>query len=182
MSLDTISVFTDAGTSAQMNTAIGTFLCLDQSQLQKFEKYDMAELYCKTTDLVVYQQYITKKSTWAEIKTAIDALNFIHDNLESINNVEIYTDCQSLYDLLCKRKESLLKNNFITRTGKILNNVDLYKTLYLTVNNFQIKVFKVKGHVAKSHRVSLQEKIFSVVDHLTRKKLRDVLATQKYMT
>lgn len=170
-------IFTDAATSPKMNIAMGAFLCLDQNQIQSYAECNMEDLYAKLADHIVYQKYVSKKSTWSEIKTAIDALNFLHKNSESIRKVEIYTDCQSLCDLLGKRKEKLQKNNFITKTCKILENANLYKELFAIAEKFQIQAFKIKGHSSISNRSTLQEKIFSILDKCSRKKLRFLSTT-----
>lgn len=158
-----------------MNMAVGAFLCLDQNQMRDYTECTIEDLYAKLANKITYKQYTSKKSTWSEIKTIIDSLNFIHQNSTEVKKIEIYTDCQSFCDLLNKRKEKLLKTNFITRTGKVLQNAGLYKELFFIAEKFQLHIFKVKGHHPKSNRVSLQEKIFSVLDKLSRRKLRSLL-------
>ena len=144
--------------------------------MQNYAECSIEDLYTKLDDLVVYRKYISKKSTWSEIKIVIDALNFLHQNLESIQKIEIYTDCQSLCDLLGKRKEKLQKNNFTTRAGWVLHNANLYKELFEITEKFQIQTLKIKGHSSISYRSTLQEKIFAVLDKCSRKKLRFLLA------
>jgi ribonuclease HI len=173
--IDLILLFTDAATSSKMNIAVGAFLCLDQKLMQNYAECSIKDLYIKLADRIVYQKYVSKKSTWAEIKIVVDALNFLHKNGESIQKVEIYSDCQSLCDLLGKRKEMILQNNFRTRTGKILENAILYKELFKSAEQFQIQTFKIKGHCQISNRLTLQEKIFAVLDRFSRKKLRSLL-------
>ncbi len=172
--MDKIIIFTDAATSPTMHIAIGAFLFLDQQQMQSFAECSINDLYYKLRDEIIYHQYSSKKSTWSETKTVIDSLKYIHKKFNTIPNVEIYTDCQSLCDLLGKRKEKLQKNNFITRTGKVLQNADLYQELFLIAEKFKIQTFKIKGHHSKSNRMSLQEKIFDVLDKFSRKKLREI--------
>ena len=179
MQMNAILIFTDAATSSKMNIAVGAFLCMDQNEIQNYAECSIEDLYTQLADKIVYQKYDSKKSTWSEIKTVIDSLNFIHQHSPSIQKVEIYTDCQSLCDLLGKRKEKLQKNNFITRTGQVLQNASLYQELYSIAEKFQITPFKIKGHSAKSNRVSVQERIFSVLDKLSRRKLRSLLGHEK---
>ena len=174
--MDTILIFTDAATSSKMNIAVGAFLYMNQKLMQNYAEFSIEDLYTKLEDLIVYRKYASKKSTWSEIKIIIDALNFLPKNLEPMQKVEIYTDCQSFCDLLNKRKEKLQKNNFITRTGKVFQNANLYKELFEITEKFQIQTLKIKGHGSISCRVTLQEKIFSVLDRCSRKKLRLLLA------
>ena len=171
--MDTFLIFTDAATSPQTSIAVGAFLCIKQSSIESYAQSSPDELYLKLSDIIVYGNYTSKKSTWSEIKTVIDALSNLKKN--PLQKVELYTDCQSVCDLLNKRKEKLLKNNFITRTGKVLANADLYKELFEVAEQFDIHVFKIKGHSPKSNRVSIEEKIFTVLDKLSRKKLRSLM-------
>lgn len=168
-------IFTDAATSPQAGVAIGTFFYLNQSHLKNYAECSMDDLLIKLADKIIFKKYISKKSTWAEIKTVIDALYFVEKNSESVRNIEIYTDCQSVCDLLGKRKEKLQKSHFITRTGKILQNAELYKALYAIAAKFKIQIFKVQGHAAVRHRLTAQEKIFAVLDKLSRRRLRSIL-------
>jgi len=156
-----------------MNVAVGAFICLDHSQLQNYVQYSLDELYFNLHNIITYQHYKSKKSTWSEIKTVIAALNFIEKNLSSARRVIIYTDCQSLCDLFGKRKTKLLQNNFITKHGKRLQNADLYQELYHVAEKFQIEIIKIKGHQTQVMRVTVQEKIFTILDKLSRKKLRN---------
>lgn len=162
---DAIVVIADAATSPTENLALGAFLCLAITVLQKYTEAELA-------GLVVYHKYTSKKSTWCEIKNIIDALNFIRLNSPMVLKVEIYTDCQSICDLLGRRKEKLQKNNFKTHTGKTLENAELYKELYSVAQFFQLQTFKIKGHAKKSERITVHQKIFAVLDNLCRQKLR----------
>lgn len=173
--VNTILIFTDAATSPQKNIAVGAYLYLNRSDLQKYIDCSMEDLSDKLNNLIVYQKYVSKKSTWSEIKNVIDSLNSLQKQSNRLTNVEIYTDCQSLCDLLGKRKDKLLKTNFITRSGKILANADLYKELYAIVDQFNISTFKIKGHDSQSNRTRIEERIFSVIDKLCRRKLRSLL-------
>lgn len=172
---NTISIFTDAATSPQTGIAIGAYLYLDMREMNQYIECSMEVLFKKISNKIVYKKYESKKSTWSEIKTVIDALESVQKNSEPVCKIEIYTDCQSLRDLLGKRKEKLQKNNFITRAGRVLQNADLYQELFDLAAKFQIKTFKIKGHNSKSNRLTLQEKIFSILDKLSRKRLRSVL-------
>lgn len=173
--MDTILIFTDAATSANMKIAIGAFVCIDQKHMKNYAEYSIEDLQTKLTGNIVYHNYTSKKSTWSEIQTVIDALSYLHSSASSIPKVEIYTDCQSLCDLLGRRKEKLQKNNFITSTGRVLQNADLYRELFAIAEKFQIQTFKIKGHNPTSYRLTLQEKIFSILDKLSRRRLRLML-------
>lgn len=172
---DTVFVFIDAATSPQAFTAIGAFICLEQQQINEIDKLTIESLSKHLASMVSYRKYTSNKSTWSEIKTAIHALNAIYEKTQFVGKVEIYTDCQNLCDLMGVRKEKLLKNNFMSKRGKVFQHANLYKELYGLVENRHVNVFKVKGHHTSYRKLTWQERIFSVLDKLSRKKLRLVL-------
>jgi ribonuclease HI len=172
-----VFVFIDAATSPQAFIAIGAFICLEQQQINELNQLTIESLSKHLASRVSYRKYTSNKSTWSEIKTAILALNAIYEKTPFIDNVEIYTDCQSLCDLMGARKEKLQNNNFMTKKGKVFQHANLYKELYAIVENRHVHVFKVKGHYTRYRELTWQERIFSVLDKLSRKKLRSVLKT-----
>ena len=169
-------IFTDAATSPQHEIAVGAFFYLEPSHLKEYAECNLDDLVVKLADKIIYKTYPSKKSTWSEIQTVIDALYCVEKKVEPGRKIEIYTDCQSLCDLLGRRKEKLKKSHFITRTGKVLQNAALYQALFAIVEKFQIETFKIKGHSSNHLRLTVQEKIFSVLDKLSRRKLRAILA------
>jgi len=171
-----ISVFTDAATSSQTETSIGAFLYLEEQQIEKYSQFESNQLSNLIIEKIIYHQFQSKKSTGSEIKNIIEALYKIRETLGDHLKVIIYTDCQSFCDLVGRRKEKLEKNNFITSAGKVHANAELYKELFAITRQFEISAVKIKGHDIKSQRVTIQEKIFAILDHLTRKKLREVLS------
>jgi ribonuclease HI len=173
--VDTILIFTDAATSAKTMVSVGAFLCLDQKDIDQYSKSITPDLSAKLADAIIYKEYKSKKSTWSEIKTVIDALHAVLKKSGPDLKIEIYTDCKSLCDLMNRRKEKLEKSNFMTRAGKVHQNADLYKEFFAIAAKFQIKTFKIKGHDTTAHRLTLHEKIFAILDRLSRKKLRSLL-------
>lgn len=167
-------IFTDAATSAKSEIAIGAILLLENGLVNQYANYSDEELYTRISERVIYRKYSSRKSTASEIKTVIDALQLLEENPATDLKVEIYTDCQSLCDLLTRRKEKLEQNNFITRSGKVHPNAELYKELFVMSNKFCISVFKIKGHTSMHHRLTLPEKIFAIIDKLSRKELRTI--------
>jgi ribonuclease HI len=167
-------LFTDAATSAKMHLAVGAFVCLQQKNVLDYSHYSQEDLHAAIQEKIIYQVYSSKKATWSEIKNVVDALILLHKNSNVTHKVEIYTDCQNLCDLLGRRKAKLQRNNFITRAGKILQHAELYQELYSIAEKFQIRTFKIKGHGAYSDRVTIEERIFSILDKMSRWKLRSL--------
>lgn len=173
--MDIIYIFTDASTSPQSGIAVGAFLCLNQQAMDEYAQLNIEKLFTTLSPFIRYKEYESKKSTWSEIKTVIHALYDMKENKSIFSKIEIYTDCQSLCDLLGRRKEKLISNHYLTRTGKVLPNADLYNELFTVAEDYQIQTFKIKGHHSIAKRITLQEKIFSVLDKLSRQKLRSLL-------
>ena len=173
--INTFIIFTDAATSSKTMISVGAFLCLTQQQMDLYAKNVVDILSAELADRVVYKAYKSKKSTWSEIKTVIDALYALLNQSGPGLKVEIYTDCKSLCDLMGARKEKLKINNFMTKSGKMLPNAVLYKELFAIADKFQIKIFKIKGHDLAAQRLTLHEKIFALLDKWSRKKLRSIL-------
>jgi ribonuclease HI len=174
MTTDTICIFTDAATSPQTGVAVGAFLCIDERCIANYAEFSMRMLSTELSDKVVYIEFVSNKSTWSEIKTAIHALDSVLKNAQADCRIEIYTDCQSICDLLGKRKEKLEKNKFMTRDGKLLPHANLYKELFALTEKLKVQIFKLKGHHPTSHHLTEQERIFSLLDKLTRQRLRSV--------
>lgn len=173
--METIMIFTDAATSPQAEVAIGVSLCINKNNLEQYASLSSQALREKVMQEVSCRFYRSKKSTEAEIKTVVDTLQALRAKMGDNHHIELYTDCQSLCDLLVKRKNKLQENEFQTRSGKVHQHAALYKTLYNITSQFEIKLFKVKGHATKSHRVGLAEQIFDILDKLSRQKLRQYL-------
>ena len=170
----TICIFTDAATSPQTSVAVGAFLSIDERCIGNYAEFSMDMLSDVLCDKVVYIEFVSNKSTWSEIKTAIHALDSVLKNSLPDCKIEMYTDCQSLCDLLGKRKEKLEKNKFMTRDGKLLHHANLYQELFALTEQLNIQIFKLKGHHPKSHHQTVQERIFTLLDKLTRQRLRSV--------
>lgn len=170
--IETILIFTDAATSPQAEISVGAFVSIEKPYFDDLIDLGMNNLSSQIEKMVIYKKYKTKKSTWSEIKTIINALESLDAKGKK---VEIYTDCQSVCDLIYKRKEKLEKNNYLTSSRKVHEHAELYKNLFSLLEKFDFKMIKIKGHNPKAKIVTLNEKIFSVLDKLSRKKLRSIL-------
>jgi ribonuclease HI len=169
-------IFTDAATSSKFKVAVGVYLCLDSIYLDSLSTCSDEVLASNLFDQIVCTRYASKKSTWSEIKTVIDALSEVLPTAGPDMKVAIYTDCQSLCDLLGRRKEKLERNNFITKAGKVLENASLYRELFELADKLQIKTFKIKGHHSTTHHLTIHDKIFAILDKLSRAKLRSIVS------
>lgn len=167
----TFYLFTDAAVSPQNNLGVTAFLCLNQLDLEKLTKESCINL----AHNIHFQEIVSRKSSYLEILSAMHGLNTLRKKVDYKADVEIFTDCQSLCDLLGVRKQKLLEQNFISRSGKILANAHLYQELFSIANHFNITAHKLKGHSPQSYRINIYEQIFAMLDREVRKKLRTSL-------
>mgnify|MGYP003645714013 CR=1 FL=1 len=170
-----INIFTDAATSPQVGVAVGVTVCFDSHELLTYSDSSMQSLFATLAVKVIYTNLESNKSTWSEIKNMMGALEDVRAHYGAGHVVNIYTDCQSLCDLLEKRKEKLISNHFMTRSGKRHAHADLYQSLFAITAQFTVKTIKLKGHYSKKDDLSLHEKIFSIIDKLARERLRSVV-------
>ncbi len=168
-----ISIFSDASTSAQKNLGVGAYVTLNQEVLLQLANRNFEQLETALLPLTTYTQYTTRKSTWTEIQTIIDALSTLENTHPMTDTVLLYTDCKNICDLFGVRKSKLLARDFQNKNAQLLAHADLYKKLYEVAARFKIDAIKIKGHQSKSKMMSLEERIFSIIDKLSRRQLRN---------
>lgn len=173
-----IVVFTDASVSPQWNIAVGGYIWIYKKELEALESLEYQDIFKHFEEKIHYMDFISKKSTFAEITAVISALTFLKSRSEPGQVVELCTDCDSVCHLLTGRKKKLLAENFLTRSGKHLQNSEQYKQLYALEEHFHLTARKMRGHTSQKERVELVDKIFDVLDKFTRKKLRSLVALQ----
>ena len=155
-----IKLFVDGSLNPQTKIGYGAYLVIedDNFDLEKLKKS------------VVLKRFENSSSTKLEIETflwAIKELDF------SDVFIEVYTDCQNLIGLE-SRQERLEKNNFHSSKGKLLSNSELYKEFFLLIQKYNCSFIKVKGHKKNSLKDEI-DKIFNIVDKLSRERLREDL-------
>ncbi len=155
-----IKLFVDGSLNPQTKIGYGAYLVIedDNFDLEKLKKS------------VVLKRFENSSSTKLEIETflwAIKELDFIDVF------IEVYTDCQNLIGLE-SRKERLEKNNYHSSKGKLLSNSELYKEFFLLIQKYNCSFIKVKGHKKNSLKDEI-DKIFNIVDKLSRERLREDL-------
>ncbi|RXK01111.1 ribonuclease H [Arcobacter sp. CECT 8986] len=150
------SIFVDGSVNPQKKIGFGSYLFCDDIN------------HCDTTK-IKSKLFEDTSSTKLELQTFIWALKDI--NLK--DKFIVYTDCQNILSLL-SRKDKLQSNNYLTKTGKIVKNKELYKEFFLLYEKYDFEIIKVKGH-KKSERKDDIDKIFSLVDKYSRNMLRKEL-------
>jgi len=106
-----------------------------------------------------------------ELTAVIKAFEYIEKNNSNINKIELFSDSQYVVRLP-EREERFIENNFITKKGKFIQNVDLVKTLLGKLKIFDVDLIKVKAHQKKT-----EKKNYNIdVDKLSRKIVRKYIA------
>ena len=162
------SLFCDASVSPQSQVALGAHLILNQSKMQEARALSHEQLQSWALRSICFFSQTTGKSTEAELRNFLQALY----KIPTTSKVRVYTDCQSLCDLLGARRQKLEKKQFKNSKGEDLAHKELYQSIFKTVDQYKIEIKKVKGHQPKKKRKTKEEEIFSVVDKISRSQLR----------
>ncbi|AEQ33037.1 ribonuclease H [Acanthamoeba polyphaga mimivirus] len=108
-------------------------------------------------------------NTRAEIIVLLKILSEINQDQKYI----IYTDCASLLSRI-NSQDKIIQSNYKTSCGKDIKNADLYHHIFNKLrNNIQIK--HIEGHLP-TRNMNTNNIIFSQVDKLARKKLRQYIS------
>ncbi len=164
-------VYTDASFSKELNLGVAGFLLFTRSTDHKASNFASSVL--RTRKMTV------TNNIRAEIEGVLWALNtlrtewLITDGRLSENKYEInlFTDCQSIINLL-PRRDKLESTNYMSHRKKsVLTNADLYRQFYEVYDLLLPRFFWVKGHSRKNDQKWI-EKNFSYIDQVVRKELR----------
>ncbi len=104
-----------------------------------------------------------------EILAVLKALDFLEKKQEtnSISKIEIVSDSQYVVRIL-ERKEKLKANNFLTKKGTPIRNVDLVKKLIHRIETLPLIFIKIKAHQKATDKINYNR----VVDKLAREMVR----------
>lgn len=145
-------LFTDGSVNTKLRVGYGAYLTLSEGQ----EPH---------TGHIKLKQFVDTSSTKLELQTLLWALSEI-----STPEVISYTDSQNIVGLNSRRKR-IEGNHYYAKSGKLLNNHELYKQFYQLTDNFNITFIQIRGHTP-SKRKSHLDRIFSLVDRASRNALR----------
>lgn len=156
--MNKIKLFCDGSCNPQEKIGYGAYLLIED------ENYDLEKLKSK----VVFKKFDNTSSTKLELQNFIWAIKDI--NILD-NSIDVYTDCQNIIELP-KRKEKLQSLNYHSKTGKLLNNSELYKEFFNMLKKYDCNFIKVEGHKKNSLKNKIDE-IFNIVDKASRNALRE---------
>lgn len=156
--MNKLLLFTDGSVNVQTKIGFGASLAISGNEflLRNFESR------------VKVKRFENTSSSKLELQTLLWALGEIPRNE---NQIMIHTDSQTIIDLL-DRREKLEKNNFMSKKNIPLNNGDLYKEFFQTVDKLHCEFIKIRGHQPTKNKNEI-ERIFTLVDKASRKALRE---------
>jgi ribonuclease HI len=111
-----------------------------------------------------------------ELQSIIWALSDLQP-MELKMPIALFTDSQTACDLPARRPRLEAANFRNKGSGNPLSNGDLYREIFLLMDDLNVTFNWIKGHKPRSQHDD-SDRIFSMVDRLTRKKLRSSLDKQ----
>jgi len=149
------------------NTSIPIEIYTDgSSHTQKLIGAWAAIIYYNDSKIIIKQVVVNTNHNRMEMQAVIQAIKFVDTNYSTNIPIIINSDSQYLVNLV-DRKEKLKKNEFITRKGNPVKNLDLVITLIDQIETHDITFNKIKAHV-KDGDIKNRE-----VDLLVRKLMRE---------
>jgi len=149
------------------NTSIPIEIYTDgSSHTQKLIGAWAAIIYYNDTKIIIKQVVVNTNHNRMEMQAVIQAIKFVDTNYSSNIPIIINSDSQYVVNLV-DRKEKLKKNEFMTRKGNPVKNLDLVITLIDQIETHEITFNKIKAHV-KDGDIKNRE-----VDLLVRKLMRE---------
>ena len=149
------------------NTSIPIEIYTDgSSHTQKLIGAWAAIIYYNKTKIIIKQVETNTSLNRMEMQAVIQAIKFVDTNYSTNIPIIINSDSQYVVNLV-DRKEKLKKNEFFTRKGNPVKNLDLVTTLIDQIETHEITFNKIKAHVKDGDTKNRE------VDLLVRKLMRE---------
>ncbi len=158
-------LFIDGSVNPQLKIGFGAYLLTDEDCIYSTIRKDE----------IITQKFEDTSSTKLELQILLFVLNNIA--LQE-DNLTIYTDCQNILTLNLRR-DAFEKNNYLTKTNKVIKNSIEYKEFFKLIDIYSGNFVKLKGHKKKSTKDNIDQ-IFSLVDKTARVTLREYIKLKHY--
>ncbi|MFW5773444.1 MAG: ribonuclease HI [Tangfeifania sp.] len=155
--MNEILLFTDGSVNTKTKTGIGAYFAVPDSEASTEN----------LKEKVKTRQFENTSSTRLELETLLWALDEVSS---SATKIIVYTDSQNITGLL-HRRERLEKNDFRSKSNRLMNNHDLYREFYRVTNKLNCEFVKVTGHQPSRQKDKIH-RLFTLVDRASRKALR----------
>lgn len=150
-------LFTDGSVNTKTNVGWGAFLAV----------YDITVQTENLMQKVKLKRFEDTSSSKLEIQTLIWALSEI---LHFEGKITVYTDSQTIVGLHGRRNR-LEKNDYHSKSGRQINNHELYREFFKLSDQISCEFIKIKGH-KKTEIKNQPDRIFTLVDRAARNALR----------
>ncbi len=155
--MDKLILLTDGSVNTQSKIGYGAYLAVSE--------YGLSLDLLRT--LVNVRRFEHTSSTKLELQTLLWALR----DIQAVGKkVIIYTDSQNIIGLQ-GRRERFEQNDYRSKKNKLINNYKLYQEFYRITDQLDCELVKVRGHQV-SNKKDYIEKLFTIVDRVSRKALR----------
>jgi ribonuclease HI len=106
-----------------------------------------------------------------EINACIETIEYILKENNEFNEIHIYTDSQYVTGLM-ERKNKLKAAGFLTKAGNSIQNPDLVQKIIHLLENYPVKLIKIKAHQKKNETENLNIEVDKMVRKLLRENLK----------
>ena len=105
-----------------------------------------------------------------EILAVIKSIHYLQQNLKEEKIIHVISDSQYVIGLI-EREKKFIANNFKTKSGNTIRNIDLISELLNLLKQFKISFIKIKAH----QKISEANKYNIEVDKLSRAIVRTLV-------
>ncbi len=158
MTPEKLLLFTDGSVNTKTNVGWGAFLAVFDTELQIENLRQNVKL----------KRFENTSSSKLEIQTLIWALSEL---LYFKEKITVYTDSQTIVGLHGRRNR-LEKSDYHSKSGRPINNHELYREFFKLSGQLDCEFIKIKGHKQSGTKDKLDE-IFTLVDRAARNAVRD---------
>lgn len=155
--MNELFLFTDGSVNTSTNVGYGAFLALTKNEIEA----------AASKPEVSVKRFEETSSTKLEIQTLLWALNEVR---QFHGKIIVYTDSQNIIGLP-GRRERLERNDFHSKTGRRINNFELYQQFFQALDELNCEFNKIKGHKKTSVKDDI-DKLFTLVDRASRNAVR----------
>ena len=155
--VEKLFLFTDGSVNTKTNIGWGAFLAVSDSEIQ-------VENLKKN---VKVKRFENTSSSKLEIQTMNWALS---ENLHFKGKITVYTDSQTIVGL-ADRRTRLEKNDYHSKSGRQINNHEIYREFFKLTDQMNCEFNKIKGHKQSGIKDNL-DRIFTLVDRTSRNAVR----------
>ena len=156
-SVDQLFLFTDGSVNTKTKIGWGAFLAISTIELEIEELKQRVKL----------KRFEDTSSSKLEIQTLNWALS---EFLQFKGKITVYTDSQTIVGLALRRSH-LRKNDYHSKSGRQINNHELYREFFVLTDLINCEFIKIKGH-KQSGTKDKHDRIFTLVDRAARNAVR----------